>query len=295
MAAVVLAFGPGSTWFRWSFEPTVVLPIAFAGAAYLHAVGLVERRRSGARTAWRGPTACFLAGLGVLVVALVSPVDALADDSLAVHMVQHLLLTLVAPPLLLLGRPITLAYAASSARTSSRIAAVARTPIVRFLGSPAFGFAAFSLVLWASHVSPLYEATLTNERLHAAEHAAYLITATLFWWPIVATDPGARRLSYPGRLFYLFLSMPVMSLLGFLIASDHRILFPHYVVAAGSVAAALRDQQLGGTVMWESSMLGGAIALALVLAAWMRYEDVQTRRVEALRARTSVSVEGNDG
>jgi cytochrome c oxidase assembly factor CtaG len=140
-------------------------------------------------------------------------------------------------------------------------------------------------VLWWSHLSSLYEASLTNDAIHAAEHVLYLATATLFWWPIVARDPGSARLSYPARMLYLFLAMPVMSLLGFVLSSADRVLYPHYIAPAGSVAAALADQRLGGTIMWESSMLGGGVALSIVLLGWMRYEEIEGRRADARRDR----------
>jgi cytochrome c oxidase assembly factor CtaG len=272
-----------STVLRWTFEPSVVVPIAATAAWYLGAIAHVRRRRPSTR--WRTEEMWFLAGLGVLVIALCSPLDAFADDSLAVHMVQHLLLTLVAPPLLLLGRPITLLHAAAPRRTGEAVTRFSRSGVGRVVGSPVFGFASFSILLWASHLTPLYEATLENDAVHAAEHAAYVFTACLFWWPVVGRDPGARRLSYPARLLYLFLAMPVMSLLGFVVTYADRVLYPHYVVASRSVAAALADQHLGGAIMWESSMLTGAFALSVVLFAWFRHDDAEARRTDVLSGR----------
>jgi putative membrane protein len=272
--------------------PLVAVPLAIAAVTYVRAARAATRRRPS--IAWTGRTACFLAGLAAIAIALLSPIDALADERFSAHMVQHVLLTLVAPPLLLLGRPLTLAIATSGPRARVALAHLAGSRTARFLGSPAFGFASFALVLWASHLSPMYEAALTDDAVHAVEHVAYLATATAFWWPLVARDPGAARLSYPARLLYLFLSMPVMSLLGFVIASSGRVLYVHYVAAAGSVGAALTDQRLGGTIMWESSMLGAAVALSLVLLDWMRFDDLEARRSDlrrATRGRDAVEVQ----
>jgi putative membrane protein len=278
--------------FRWTFPPAVILPIGLTAVAYLRGV-VAARRRTPSRS-WTPEAVWFLGGLALVLVALCSPLDTLADESLAVHMVQHLVLTLVAPPLLLLGRPLTLAHAATSARTSGMLVRLARTRVARCVAAPVFGFASFALVLWWSHMSSFYEATLTDVRLHAVEHVTYLVTACLFWWPVVARDPGARRLSYPGRLFYLFLAMPVMSLLGFVISSADRVLYPHYVVSAGSVAGALADQRLAGALMWESSMLGGVIALSLALIAWMKFDDAEARRAD-LRTRPVSVTEATRG
>jgi cytochrome c oxidase assembly factor CtaG len=86
-----------------------------------------------------------------------------------------------------------------------------------------------------------------------------------------------------------------MSLLGFLVSTADRVLYPHYVLSAGSVAKALADQRLAGTIMWETSMVAGVVALSLVLAAWMRYEDVETRRVEMLRSQRTDAIEVRGG
>jgi cytochrome c oxidase assembly factor CtaG len=281
---------------RWTFEPAVIVALVLVGRWYLRGARIAEHRRPA--VSWRGRTVSFVGGLVVLLVALESPIDTFADDRLSIHMVQHVLLTLVAPPLLLFGRPLTLWHAASSPGTRHTLARLARARAVRFVSSPAFGLGSFGAVLWVSHLSPLYEASLTNSAVHAAEHAAYLGTAMSFWWPVVAKDPGSARLSYPGRLLYVFLAMPVMSLLGFVVSYSDRVLYPHYLATASSAAAALADQRLGGTIMWESSMLGGAIALSIVLIEWMRYEDVLARRADARleRARrASGTVEAQHG
>jgi putative copper resistance protein D len=256
------------------------LLLALAASAYMLGVNRTRRRRGASgwepsRSVW------FLAGVAVLAVALVSPIDRYADDRLSVHMVQHLLLMMIAPPLLLLGRPLTLAHAASSGRTRTALAAIGRSRATRILGAPVIGFATYALVLWASHFTSLYEASLTNDSVHAVEHLMYLLSATLFWWPVVARDPGAARLSHPARLLYLFLSMPVMSLLGFVLSSADRVLYPHYVATAGSVALALADQRLAGTVMWEGSMVITMLALSGVLLDWMARDELEARRADA--------------
>jgi len=262
----------------WNIQPPVALSLVLPAVLYPEGVRRIRRR--GARSGWKtSRTACFLGGIAVLAIALVSPIDAYADSLLSVHMVQHLLLMQVAPPLLLLGRPITLALRASSGAARARVSVFAHSGIARALGSPAVGFSAFAIVLWVSHFSPLYEATLTEGWLHALEHMVFLLAALLFWWPVVARDPGAARLSHPGRLLYLFLSMPVMSLLGFVVSSSNHVLYPHYVVTSGLLSVSgLADQRLGGTIMWESSMLVSVVALSAVLVDWMHREEQEALR-----------------
>jgi putative membrane protein len=228
----------------------------------------------------------------VLFVSLVSPLDRYADRLLSVHMVQHLLLMQLAPPLLLLGRPVTLALAASSVAVRPRLARFAHGRIARFLGSPVVGFGSFTVALWLLHLTPLYAAAVTDPALHALEHLVFLATALLFWWPIVARDPGSARLSHPARLLYLFLSMPVMSLLGFVIAASDRVLYAPYAAALGP-ASALADQRLAGTIMWESSMLVAVASLTAVLWDWMARDDRDALRADLRRVRERVPAPGS--
>ena len=265
--------------------PVRVVLLALPAAVYIAAVRRLRARHGRSRWGW-SRTASFLGGICVLAIALVSPIDGYADRLLSVHMVQHMLLMMVAPPLLLLGRPVTLVLAATSGTVRGRLAAFAHNRVARAIGSPAVGFSAFAIVLWTSHFTPVYEATLTDERLHALEHVVFLVTALLFWWPIVARDPGASRLSHPGRLLYLFLSMPVMSLLGFVIDSSTRVLYPHYIASSRALGTSgLADQRLGGTIMWEASMLVSAVALGAVLIDWMRRDEQEAARADARRDR----------
>jgi putative membrane protein len=268
---------------EWDIEPQIVLPIMVSGWLYLLGVRRVRRRRGS--PAWRTSRSIwFLAGLTVLLVALASPIDAYADRLLSVHMIQHLLLMQVAAPLLLLGRPITLALATSTGSTRVRLTTAAHSGTARLVGSPVVCFSVCAVTLWVSHFARLYEATLTDTTLHALEHVLFLAAALLFWWPVVARDPGAARLSHPGRLFYLFLSMPVMSLLGFVISSSGRVLYPHYLIASPALGvSALADQRLAGTIMWESSMLVSAVALSAVLLDWMARDEREGIRAD-LRA-----------
>jgi putative membrane protein len=269
----------------WNFEPQIVMPLVLT--MWLYAVGVHRTRQRRGVAGWKtSRSVCFLAGGAVLFLALASPIDAYSGRLLSVHMVQHLLLMQVAPPLLLLGRPITLALAASSGTARARLSAFAQSGVARTLGSPVVCFGSFAVVLWASHLTPLYEVTLTDRTLHALEHLGFLTAALLFWWPIVARDPGAARMSHPGRLFYLFLSMPVMSLLGFVISSSDRVLYAHYVTSSDLLGvSALADQRLGGTIMWESSMLVSAVALSAVLLDWMERDETEGLRADLRRDR----------
>jgi cytochrome c oxidase assembly factor CtaG len=264
----------------WSFDPITVLGVVAAAALYLR--GVVRVRPAGTSfPGWR--MACFMSGLGVVYLALQSPIHAYSDRLLSVHMVQHLLLTLVAAPLMVLGTPILLALRASSPSFRERILApLVRSRVSALLSRPVVSWSLFTLALWASHFSNLYEEALGSEIVHGLEHVWYLFTAVLFWRPIVGLDPGPSRISHPARLLYVFLAMPQMAFLGLAIYSSDQVLYPHYLVTAPVLGtSALADQHLAGAIMWITPMVLFLPTLAFVLLDWMKKDVREGIRLDA--------------
>ena len=180
---------------RWALEPATVAILLGVGSAYL--AGCVRARRLGRSFPARRPIA-FATGWVALVLALVSPVDVYADVSFTVHMLQHLLLTFVAPPLLALGAPITLALATLPTRGARSLAGVLRSRGARVLGNPVVGWALFVGVPIAVHGSRLFDVALTSSGWHALEHAAWVGAALVYWWPIVGVDPSPHPVGLRG-------------------------------------------------------------------------------------------------
>jgi putative membrane protein len=241
--------------------------VAADRARAAHGPAAVSRRR----------TALFLAGLGVLAVALVSPLDAGAAARFSLHMVQHLLLTMVAAPLLVLARPVTLALQAATPATRGRLLAALRSRPLAALTAPPLAWCGFALVLWATHFSPLYQAALGNPALHALEHLAYLGTALLFWSAVAAADPSPARLSPPARILYLLLAMPQMTFLGLAVYSARHALYPAY----GLDQAALADQRLAGALMGGTGVLVVVPAVCALVLDWLAREERAARRADA--------------
>jgi len=261
---------------------------------------------AGTRRVWRARgrsvfpaqrVAFFLGGLAVVLVALESPVHTYADRLLSVHMAQHLLLTMVAAPLLLLGTPARLALQASSAPVRrSMLVPLLHGRVGRTLGWPVLGWILFAGVMWCTHLTPVYEAAVRNEAIHGLEHLAYLGAAVLFWFPVVGLDPSRRRLSHPGRLLYLFLSMPVTAVLGLSIYSASHVLYPSYVSSTRALGLSpLSDQHLAGALMWEGGMFVMVVALGAVLFDWLDREEREAQREEARRARPIAAGEARGG
>ena len=242
----------------------------------------VARRQAGI-----GRMACFGAGLLAIVVAVDGPPDALENVSLSVHMVQHLLLQLVAPPLLLLGGPLSLLLRADPPWFRRRVLVrLLRSRPVGVLAQPVIALGLFALVLAGTHLTPLYNLALERDWVHETEHVAFLVTALLFWWPAIGVDPAPHRLRYSARLLYLFLAMPVMAYLGLAIANSSRVMYPYYAAHLPPWgASALQDQGAAGTIMWIAGTFTMVPALAVVLFRWLDEDERQQARLDARQAR----------
>jgi cytochrome c oxidase assembly factor CtaG len=284
--------GPGAWLTQWRLDPLTVA--LFLGAASLYAVGVIRARRLGP---WRaGRVIAFASGLAVLVAALCSPVDAYADVSFLTHMVQHLFLTLLAPPLLALGAPITLALRAGGPRTRRAVVRVLRSRPAAFLALPLVGFVLFVAVPVLAHATPLFDVALRSGGWHAFEHALWLSAALVYWWPIVGADPMPRPVSYPVRLLSLFLVMPIMSFLALALYTAGAPLYPTYAgLPAPWGPQALASQHGAAVLMWLVGNLALVIALLLVAAAWKRDEDRRQARLEEREDREAAGDQGRMG
>jgi len=269
----------------WSVDPSVVAGLGLGSWWYLRAIRRLAGRQ---RTRWpRWRSVSFLAGLAVIGLALLSPFDRYSDLLLSVHMVQHLLLTMIAPPLLLLGAPVTLALRTARPPNRKRLATLLRGRAVRVLGNPLLGWILFAGALWATHLPAFYDATLRHLGLHIAEHLVYVTTALMFWRPMVGNDPGPR-LSHAARILAMFLFMPQMTFLGLAIYGSDRPLYAPYIgPAAAFGTSAVADQHLAGAIMWSSGMFFLIPAMVAVLADWMRKDDREAARADAQLARVS--------
>jgi putative membrane protein len=259
----------------------VTVALALLASAALYAWGVV-RVRSARRAFPRHAVVAFAAGLAVVAAALLGPVDARSDASLAWHMVQHLALVSLAAPLLLLGAPLRLALGALPPRAAASLAALMNAPPLRLLTHPAFAWAQFALVLYGTHFSPLYEAALEHEPIHALEHALYLTSALVFWQPLLAVAPAPHAPPHPARILMLFLALPMSAFLGFAFWVARTVIYPHYAANAN----ALGDQMNAGAVMW---LAGGAplfLAMLWCVADW----GAREHRLEAVADATPPSV-----
>jgi len=274
--------------FGWTFEPLVAIALLVAALAWVAAVRHVNAAHP-ANPVPRVRTAAFLGGLFAIAVALLSGIERYDTVLFSVHMVQHILLTLVAPPLIVLGAPITLLLRLASSETRQRwILPVLHSRIVRALSFPVVAWLLFAGVMWATHFSAVFDRALEDPLVHNLEHAAYLGAGLLFWWPAIGLDPTPWRMSHPVRALYVFLQMPQNTFLAVAVLSASAPLYEHYVTLARPWGPTpLADQQAAAGIMW---FVGDLLFLAAILglvAAWMRHEERSTaiadRRADAAR------------
>lgn len=267
--------------FAWRFEPLILGLVAATATAWLWMVRRVARRHA-AHPVSRWRSAAFLGGLAAIVVALTSPIDAYEGSLFSVHMLQHLVLELVAAPLLVLAAPATLALRAASLPIRRQLLAFLHSRLVAVVSFPLLAWVIFAAVNWGWHFSSLYDQALENQALHDVEHLSFMAAALLFWWPVVGVDPSRWRLPYPARLFYLFLAMPQNSFLGVALMSAPAVLYPHYLTIERSWGPTpIVDQNVGGMLMWVGGDVVFLLAMGLVVAAWVRQEDRRTARLDA--------------
>ncbi len=265
----------------WTFEPLPTLGLAVAIGWWWWAVRRVGREHP-ANPVPRRRSVAFGLGMAAIAVALISGIDRYDTVLFSVHMVQHVLLALVAAPLLALSAPVTLILRLASPGTRRRwILPVLHSRMVRVLSFPVVAWVAFAGVMWVSHFSPLFDAALEDPLIHDLEHVLFLGSAMLYWWPAVALDPAPWRMSHPVRAMYHFLQMPQNTFLAVVILSATSVLYPHYETLQRAWGPTpLEDQQMAAGIMWLAGDAVFLAAILAVLAGWMRREDRDADRTD---------------
>lgn len=270
---------------QWNLDPSIWLGTGFLCGLYLYAVGPRRRRYGWATEAPRGRIAAFLAGTAVMLLALASPLDAISDTYLfSAHMVQHLLITAVAPPLWLYGIPDWLL------RPLVKLPVVRST--LRLLTKPAVAFLLFngSFALW--HLPVLYNLTLRNESVHILEHLIFMATAVLNWWPMFSPLPEEfPRLPYLSQILYLFVNCQVMVGLGALLffSAGSPAYTPYFTAPRIFGISVVDDQMLGGLIMWIPGNLVYVLVMSIAFYFWFEKQEAQQVALEEQQDRESAA------
>ncbi len=252
--------------YAWNLEPTLLIGLIGQVAAYLVCIGPLRRLFPGSAAVPAAQIQIFLLGSLTMFAALVSPLDTLAGYLFSAHMVQHLLLALVAPPLLLAGTPrwlfrplLQLPFA---------------LPIGRFLTNPLVTLLVFNIVFIGWHVPAFYDLALRSQPVHIAEHLSIFATATLTWWPIFSPMDELPRAHPLLQTAYLFFQSLPSTILGALIAFADHPLYPYYTgVPRIWGVSLLDDQQIAGLIMWIPGSMVFFGVMAVVFIRWLNRGD----------------------
>lgn len=278
--------GPDQWWAAWNLDPWLL------GALYLFSVlyGAGVRRLWKAAGRGRGIPVwrvwAYFGGITALALALISPVDAVGGALFSVHMVQHMLLMVVAPPLLVLGRPAPAwLWALPRERARSLGAGLRRLPPVRWgwtlLSHPVVVFFVHVGALWIWHLPELYQAALERPGIHHLEHATFFFSAMLFWWALGEAGARGRWPGYGAGILYVFATALQSGALGALLLFAREPWYPaHQAGAAAWGVELLVDQQVAGALMWIPAGLVYAVAAVILFLAWLRRAEAEVSRRE---------------
>ncbi|MBI4339084.1 MAG: cytochrome c oxidase assembly protein [Chloroflexi bacterium] len=255
------------SWLQWHFHPDVILGVLLLEGVYLLGVGPLRRRYGWGGEVEAKKVAWFTAGVVVVYVALTSAIHELANSYLfSAHMVQHLLLVLVAPPMLLVGTPGWLLRPLVKRRTVQQVG--------RFLTHPLAAFLVFNGVLGVWHLPFLYDLTLRSHMPHVVEHLLFIAGAVVAWWPILSPVPEVPRASYPIQTLYLFAMSLPMGIIGAAITFSPNVLYPWYdTVPRLWHLSVNQDQQIGGLIMKIPGALFYLVYMTAIFFAWFNKDE----------------------
>ena len=260
------------SWTNFSLHPSTVIGLAALGALYHWR----STKHPGAVSTTQ--RVLFFAGLGAIFLSLNGPLHDLSDDYLfSAHMVQHLVLTLIVPPLLIAGTPGSLLRPLLRHKAIRRVAEVVTRPLMCFI--------IFSVTIAAWHLPPMYNTAMALHWVHIIQHLMFMAVAVLMWWPLMSPLPELPRLSYPAQLLYCFLLGIPMSIIAISITYARDALYPAYASAPRMWGLdPMEDQLLGGLIMWIPGGFFFVIVMSFVFYKWAKAgedtaEAAQSREV----------------
>jgi putative membrane protein len=263
---------PHDAWRTWDFNPLILLGLGLAVAIYLRGVLVIWRHAGHGRGIGYFQATAFGGAMLALATALLSPVDALGDALLSAHMVQHLLLMLVAAPLFALAAPMAPLLLGLPPYTRRTVAGLRHAPFIalpwQLLRRPLVAWTLQTVALWTWHLPPLYQAALHSNVIHGLEHLSFFATAAIFWWIVI--QPERRHRDSPGLSILLVFAAGLQSgVLGALLTFSGSSWYADYRPdLSGWRLSPLEDQQLAGVIMWVP---GGLIYLTVALGLLVRW------------------------
>jgi putative copper resistance protein D len=276
----------GNLLTSWRFD--LIFGTLALALAVLYLLGVRKLRARG--DAWPvGRTVAWLAGCAVLLIATSSGFGRYAPAMFSVHMETHMMLSMLAPVLLVLGGPVTLALRALpvAGRTGTPgprewLLALVRSPISRFLTNPIVALVLFIGSFYVLYFSGLFDWALDKHWAHLLMNAHFLLVGYLFYWPVIGVDPAPRRLPHVARLGMVFASLPFHAFFGVILMGMQQVVGEQFYQRLGLPWAPdlLADQRLGGGIAWAAGELPLLIVLVALLVQWARADDREARRAD---------------
>ncbi len=272
----------GSIWTHWHGHIEVLVGLGLLEIGYLLGVGPLRERYKLAEYIDPRRIAIFTSGVLVIFLALLSPLHELSDVYLfSAHMTQHVLLTLVAPPLLILGTPGWLMRRVLWPKLAFNA--------VRYITKPVPALAIFNLMFALWHVPALYDLSMTYHVIHILEHLLFISTALVMWWPLTSTMPELPRISYPLQMLYLFVLSIAQIIVFVFVTFSSQPLYEWYVDAPKILGiSTLQDQQIGGIIMKVGSGILFLLLIVLAFFRWYGQEEKKTKAEKEERGRSAV-------
>ena len=275
---------PHDIWTMWRPPLALLLALALIGVAYARGLRTLWRRAGPDRVVSRFRARCFAGGLAAIALAVASPLDLVSAALFSAHMTQHLLLVLVAGPLLAIGRAELVLLWAMPMRGRKAIArAWRRSPWLRtatgWIVLPAAAWMLHTITLWAWHAPLLYDAAARNEGVHLLEHASFVVTAVLLTRPLVVRGARAASTLAPGAaLLYLFAAAMQSGVLGALLALAGSPWYATHLATTGPWGLTpMEDQQIAGALMWGPAGAAYLGAMLWAMRRWILDAELATR------------------
>jgi len=288
-------FTLGRVFTEWSLDPFLFVVTIWVAGLYL--VGVRVLRRRGDR--WPvGRTVSFVGvGMGTFFVVTTSGIATYDTTLLSVHMVQHMLLSMLVPLALALGAPVTLALRTLPSRPRRWLLVVLHSRVAKVLSFPPLTLALYVVSPWALYFSGWYDASLSSTYVHEMMHVHLVTVGALFFWPLLGVDPVPGRVGYPFRLLLVFLTLPFHAFLGVTIMGQKELIGgDHYrALREGPMASwlpsAADDQHLAGGILWASGDLIGLAFFGVLFTQWVRASMKEAaredRRLDLLEKRAN--------
>ncbi len=270
----------------WSVDaPGTALVLLVGG---LYAWGYYRLRRDSPQFHFpRWHLWCFGAGWLFMLVGLMSPIDTYSDDLFWVHMLQHVLITMVVAPLMLLGAPATLALRAASPRVrATYLVPFLNSRLVRSLTWPPTSIVLYIASVWSWHWPDAYDAAIASEALHFVEHGVFLFGAILLWWLVIGVDATRLRPHHVWRCALLVVAILQNIGLGLILINVNDAIYDTYATAAAVREwgpTALLDQRIGAGIMWVPGSMMFALAIIVTVYFWAEREGFKARRSDIVR------------